>query len=60
MAIRHILGVLLLVLPALALSDGSAPVAPDTPAGHALVSWLNVFNGGDRAGLESFVTTQAS
>jgi hypothetical protein len=30
MAIRRILGMVLLVLAALALSDGSAPVAPDT------------------------------
>jgi hypothetical protein len=54
MAIRSFLGALLSLLPAIALADGSAPSIPDTPAGHALRSWLNAFNSGDRAGFESF------
>src|SRR5665213_2566164 len=60
MAIRSFLGALLCVLPALVLADGSAPTVPDTPAGHALSSWLNAFNSGDRAGIESFIKAQAS
>jgi hypothetical protein len=60
MAIRSFLGALLCVLPALALADGSAPTVPDTPAGHALSSWLNAFNSGDRAGIESFIKAHAS
>jgi hypothetical protein len=59
MAIRSFLGALLSLLPALALADGSAPSAPDTPAGHALGTWLTVFNSGDRAGIESFIKAQA-
>jgi hypothetical protein len=37
------LGALLCILPGLALADASAPPIPDTPAGHALASWLNAF-----------------
>jgi len=53
-------GALLSALAAPALADGSAPSVPDTPAGHALSAWLTAFNSGDRAGLESFIKTQAS
>lgn len=35
------------VLPGLALADASTPPIPDTPAGHALVAWLDAFNSGD-------------
>jgi hypothetical protein len=31
--------------------------APDTPAGHTLQAWLDAFNGGDRAKLETYVKT---
>jgi Peptidase family S41/N-terminal domain of Peptidase_S41 in eukaryotic IRBP len=60
MSVRLILGAMLSLLPCLALADVSPPSIPDTPAGHALGSWLNAFNSGDRAGLESFIRTQAS
>jgi hypothetical protein len=60
MATRALLGALLSVLPALALADGAAPSIPDTPAGHALGSWLKAFNSDDRAGIESFIKRQAS
>jgi tRNA(Ser,Leu) C12 N-acetylase TAN1 len=60
MPMRLFLSVLFLVLPSLALADGPAPAIPDTPAGHALGSWLNAFNRGERAGIESFIKTQAS
>lgn len=60
MGIRSFLGALLSMLPALALADRSAPSVPDTPAGHALGSWLNAFNSSNRAGMESFIKAQAS
>lgn len=53
------LGVLLCLLPGLALADASMPPIPDTPAGHALASWLDAFNSGDRARFESFEKTHA-
>ncbi len=31
------------------------PPIPDTPAGHALQVWLDVFNSGDRAKIENYV-----
>ena len=30
---------------------------PDTPAGHTLQVWLNAFNSGDRARIETYVKT---
>jgi len=33
------------------------PVIPDTPAGHTLGLWLEAFNSGDRARMESFIET---
>src|ERR1700693_1483542 len=30
---------------------------PDTPAGHTLQAWLNAFNSGDRATIETYVKT---
>jgi hypothetical protein len=55
-----LVSVLLLVLPSLAVADGPAPSIPDTPAGHAVGSWLTAFNSGERAGIESFIKTHAS
>ena len=54
MPIISFLGILLAAIPGLALAAGSAPSIPDTPAGHALSEWLEAFNSGDRATLESF------
>ncbi|HEY6455642.1 MAG TPA: S41 family peptidase [Steroidobacteraceae bacterium] len=59
MATGSFFGALLSVLPVLALADGSAPSIPDTPAGHALASWLEAFNSGDRATWESFEKADA-
>jgi hypothetical protein len=57
---RLTLGALVLaVLPSLPFG-AAAPSVPDTSAGRALGSWLKVFNSGDRAGIESFITTQAA
>ncbi len=33
-----------------------APVVPDTPSGHALQAWLDVFNSGDRERIRDYVT----
>jgi len=52
MPIRLVLSLLLAVAFALA----QAPAVPDTPAGHALQAWLDVFNSGDRARIQDFVT----
>ena len=52
-----LIAALFAVLPAVSLADGSAPSIPDTPAGHALGGWLEAFNSGDRARVESFRKT---
>jgi hypothetical protein len=49
-----ILAALLSAVPGLAFADAPLPTIPDTPAGHALSSWLDVFNSGDRARIDSF------
>ena len=47
-------GMLLLV----AVSSGLAQTTiPDTPAGHTLRAWLDAFNSGDRAKIETYVKT---
>jgi len=56
MPMGRILGALLAVIPALSLADVAVP---ETPAGHALAAWLDVFNSGDRARKESFNKTYA-
>ena len=33
------------------------PTVPDTPAGHTLQAWLDAFNSGDRARIETHVKT---
>jgi hypothetical protein len=53
------LGVLVCVLPCLALAAVPAPSIPDTPAGRALDAWLDAFNSGDRAKFESFEKAHA-
>lgn len=50
---------LLGILPGLALADTAAPPIPDTPAGHALASWLDAFDSGDGAKFESFAKAHA-
>ena len=40
------------------VSCGLAQVrVPDTPAGHTLQAWLDAFNSGDRARIETYVKT---
>ena len=47
---------LLFVFGGSAFAD-NPPQIPDTPAGHTLSLWLEVFNSGDRARLETFMRT---
>jgi retinol-binding protein 3 len=57
---RPVLGALLCLLSTLALGASPAPPIPDTPAGHALASWLDVFNSGDPRRFESFAKVHAA
>lgn len=48
----------LFVLLLVGVSCGLAQVTvPDTPAGHTLQAWLDAFNSGDRARIETYVKT---
>jgi len=47
---------LLFVFGGSAFAD-NPPQIPDTPAGHTLSLWLEVFNSGDRARIETFMRT---
>ena len=47
---------LLFVFGGSAFGD-NPPEIPDTPAGHTLSLWLEVFNSGDRARIETFMRT---
>jgi len=47
--------VLFLVLGA-TLAGAQGPTIPDTPAGHALQTWLAVFNSGDHSQIQAYVT----
>src|SRR6059058_1545567 len=52
---------MLRILSALLLVAGGYGLAqvtvPDTPAGHTLQAWLDAFNSGDRAKIETYVKT---
>lgn len=52
-------GALFLIVPGLALAAASAPIIPDTPAGHALAAWLDAYNSGDGATFQSFENAHA-
>src|SRR6202167_4648360 len=53
--IRNLLSLVLLLL---GVDCGLAQVTvPDTPAGHTLQAWLDAFNSGDRARIETYVKT---
>src|SRR6267378_8347771 len=48
----------LFVLLVVGVGCGLAQVTvPDTPAGHTLQAWLDAFNSGDRAKIETYVKT---
>jgi hypothetical protein len=59
MPIGPFLGALFSIVPGLALADAPAPTIPDTPAGHALASWLDAFNSADGGRFESFAKVHA-
>lgn len=59
MTMGRFLGVLFSIVPGLVLADASAPIIPDTPAGHALAAWLDAFNSGDSEKLQSFKKAHA-
>ncbi|HKD60829.1 MAG TPA: S41 family peptidase [Terracidiphilus sp.] len=46
---------LVLLLFAAPFSFAQQPTIPDTPAGHALSTWLDAFNSGDRAKVEAYI-----
>jgi hypothetical protein len=47
-----------LVVVLVSVGSGLAQVTiPDTPAGHTLQAWLDAFNSGDRARIETYVKT---
>jgi len=53
--IRNLLSLVLLLL---GVDCGLAQTTvPDTPAGHTLQAWLDAFNSGDRAKIETYVKT---
>lgn len=54
MSTRPFLGAILVLFSSITLADASTPTIPDTPAGHALGSWLDAFNSGDSARIKSF------
>jgi hypothetical protein len=56
MSIRQGCVALLLVSVGSAFAE-TPPAIPDTPAGHTLSLWLEAFNSGDRARIESFIKT---
>jgi hypothetical protein len=60
MTMRRFFGAMLFIAPALALAAAPGPVIPDTPAGHVLAAWLDAFNSGDSAKLQSFQQAHAS
>src|ERR1043166_416450 len=57
----HMIPKMLRILSALLLVAGGYGLAqvtvPDTPAGHTLQAWLDAFNSGDRARIETYVKT---
>lgn len=54
MSTGRLFGIVFFSLPCLALAGSPTPSIPNTPAGHALASWLDAFNSGNRARIESF------
>jgi hypothetical protein len=51
------LGLAVLLLVTDATFSFAQPAIPDTPAGHTLQAWLNAFNSGERATVETYVKT---
>lgn len=56
---RLFLGAMLYLLPSLTFAEVPAPFFTDTPAGHAVGSWLDAFNNGDKSSFEAFKIAHA-
>jgi hypothetical protein len=54
MSVRSFLSAMMFLLSGISIAAASGPVIPDTPAGHALGSWLDAFNSGDGARIKAF------
>src|ERR1700675_1799315 len=54
MSARSLLSAMVFLLSGVSIAGASGPVTPDTPAGHALGSWLDAFNSGDSARIKAF------
>lgn len=59
MSTRRFLGAILFLLLRTTIANASALSIPQTPAGHALAAWLDTFNSGDHARIDSFNKTHA-
>src|SRR5438876_10668906 len=44
-----------ILLISVACAWTQAPAIPDTPAGHTLQAWLDAFNSGDRARIQTYL-----
>ena len=56
---RFLGALLLCILPSLRLAAAATAGIPETPAGHALASWLDAFNSGDSARFATFAKVHA-
>jgi hypothetical protein len=54
MSARSFLKAMMFLFSGISIAATSGPAIPDTPAGHALGSWLDAFNSGVRERFESF------
>jgi len=54
MSVRPYLMATLSLISSIAVAEASGVSLPDTPAAHALGSWLEVFNSGDGARIDAF------
>jgi hypothetical protein len=56
-AMRSICLLVFLMLCALLVASAQQPAIPDSPAGHTLQAFLDAFNSGDRARIDTYVRT---
>jgi retinol-binding protein 3 len=54
MSARSFLRAIMFLLSGMSMAAASSPVIPNTPAGHALGSWLDAFNSGDSSRIKAF------
>ena len=58
MSIGSFLGAMIFLLPGISIVATSGSAIPNTPAGHALDTWLEAFNSGDSARIKSLDDTR--